>query len=96
MINIEQAALVLLRAMNDLYAHGRTDVRVGPYTAALERANLLEDNYVYVEPAMWWLIEHEALRPDYNENERAASLAGQPDYGMHHYITERGLELLNA
>jgi hypothetical protein len=93
MTDIERAALILLRAMNDLIAKGEPDVPVAATTIVLEHANLLREDYPYVDPAIKWLIKENALVPADEADTMTGGLVGLPDHGMH-YITQHGLNLL--
>jgi hypothetical protein len=92
MISAKEDALALLRVMNDK-AEGRTDVVVGPDAETVTHAGL---ESIHRDDAMLWLLAQEALQPAQELNAKAGTLVGQPDYGMSHYITERGLAMLQT
>jgi hypothetical protein len=88
------SALLLLRAMNDLGAKGRTDVNVGLEPEVLARADLPLDSDI-LAPAMEWLLREGALRPNYAMDSVADRVGGGRRYGIHFNITEHGFDLLN-
>jgi hypothetical protein len=91
---VRDSALRLLRAMNDLYAKGRTEVNVGLEPDVLDRAGLSLDSAL-LDPAMEWLLREGALRRNDELDAVATGVLEARSYGIHFNITERGFDLLN-
>ncbi len=92
-LGVEENAKALLEAMNTLQAKGRTDYRLDPTDPkVLERAGL---EYSHIDDAMWWLLDNGMMRHVDDEiSAQARTIVGQPEYGLHHHITNKGLAWL--
>ena len=92
-VGVEENAKALLEALNTLQAKGQTDYRLDPTDPkVLERAGL---EYAHIDDAMWWLLDNGMLRHVDDEiSARASTIVGQPEYGLHHHITNKGLAWL--
>ncbi len=91
---VRNSALRLLRAMNDLYAKGRTEVNVGLHPEVLEHAGLSLGSDL-LDEAIEWLLREDALRRNLEADAVAHGVRGIYPLGINFNITEHGFALLN-
>jgi hypothetical protein len=93
--DVEGAARLLLRALNENQAHGREGAVVEPGEQEASDAGLRPGSSLY-RAAVWWLLDKGALVPDREANERARNAAGaqHPDFAFR--LTRRGLDMLRG
>jgi hypothetical protein len=93
--NVEEAALRLLRALNENQAHGREAAKVEPGDQEARDTGLRPGSPLY-RAAVWWLLDTGALVPDEEANARARNPAGAQHSNFTFKITRRGLDMLRG
>jgi hypothetical protein len=93
MVNVEEAAQRLLRALNEHQAHDREGVTVKPADQEARDAGLRVGSTHY-RAAIWWLLDVGALVPDEDANEQLRNAVGAQHRGFAFKITRRGLNML--
>ena len=93
MANVEEAARLLLWALNEHQAHDREGATVQPGDQEAQDAGLRVSSTHY-RAAIWWLLDVGALVPDEEANERLRNAVGAQHRGFAFKITRRGLNML--
>ena len=95
MADVEGAAWLLLRALNENQAHGREGGVVEPEDQEARDAGLRPGSSLY-RAAVWWLLDKGALVPDREANERARNASGAQHRDFAFRITRDGLNMLRG
>jgi hypothetical protein len=93
--DVEGAARLLLRGLNENQAHGREGAVVEPGEQEASDAGLRPGSSLY-RAAVWWLLDKGALVPDREANERARNAAGAQHRDFAFKLTRRGLDMLRG
>jgi hypothetical protein len=93
--DVEGAARLLLRALNENQAHGREGAVVEPGEQEARDAGLRPGSSHY-RAAVWWLLDKGALVPDREANARAKDAAGVQHRGFAFRLTRHGLDMLRG
>jgi hypothetical protein len=91
--NVEEAAIRLLKALNEHQAHDREGAAVQPGDQEARDARLRPGSPLY-RAAVWWLLDVGALVPDEEANEHLRNAVGAQHRGFAFKITQRGLNML--
>jgi hypothetical protein len=92
---VEKAARLLLRALNENQAHGREGTEVKPGEEEARDAGLRPGSTLY-RAAVWWLLDKGALVPDQESNERLRNAVGAQHDDFAFKLTRYGLEMLRG
>jgi hypothetical protein len=92
---VEKAARLLLRALNENQAHGREGTEVKPGEEEARDAGLRPGSTLY-RAAVWWLLDKGALVPDQESNERLRNAVGAQHHDFAFKLTRYGLEMLRG
>jgi hypothetical protein len=93
--DVEGAARLLLRALNENQAHGCEGAVVEPGEQEARDAGLRPGSSHY-RAAVWWLLDKGALVPDREANARAKDAAGVQHRGFAFRLTRHGLDMLRG
>ena len=95
MADVEGAAWLLLRALNENQAHGREGAAVEPGDQEARDAGLRPGSSLY-RAAVWWLLDKGALVPDREANAQARNAAGAQHRDFAFRLTRRGLDMVRG
>jgi hypothetical protein len=93
--NVEEAAIRLLKALNEHQAHDREGAAVQPGDQEARDARLRPGSPLY-RAAVWWLLDVGALVPDEEANEQLRNAVGAQHRGFVFKITRHGLDMLRG
>jgi hypothetical protein len=92
---VEKAARLLLRALNENQAHGREGAGVKPGEQEARDAGLRPGSTHY-RAAVWWLLDKGALVPERESNERLRNAVGAQHRDFAFKLTRQGQDMLGG